>query len=116
MRLRSSLDYETQTSFTITITAQVLFYTHYVILYENDVIVQSSGYTDQIKFLFLFIKDQGNPAMSITITLMVNVLDQLEPAPTYTQEVYSVSISEGTYTSVCDLRTSSASTYSLINS
>ena len=104
-----------QTSYTITITAQVLFYTHYVILYENDVIVQRITkfrlyWSDLLIHILFFIKDQGNPAMSITITLTVNVLDQLEPAPTFTQEVYSVSISEGTYTSVCDLHTSSAST------
>lgn len=38
--------------------------------------------------------------MSTTITLMVNVMDILEGAPIFTQEVYSVSIAEGNYTSV----------------
>jgi len=62
--LRGSLDYETQTSFTITIVAQ----------------------------------DQGNPSMSTAINLRVNVLDQLESAPTFTRDVYSVSLAEGNYT------------------
>ena len=38
--------------------------------------------------------------MSTTITLMINVMDILEGAPIFTQEVYSVSIAEGNYTSV----------------
>ena len=51
--------------------------------------------------LFLFIKDQGNPSMSTAITLTVNVLDQLESATMFTQDIYQVSIAEGTYTMVC---------------
>lgn len=38
--------------------------------------------------------------MSTPITLMVNVMDILESAPIFTQEVYSVSIEEGNYTPV----------------
>ena len=38
--------------------------------------------------------------MSTPITLRVNVVDTLEGAPIFTQEVYSVSIAEGNYTLV----------------
>ena len=38
--------------------------------------------------------------MSTSITLMINVVDALEGAPIFTQEVYSVSIAEENYTSV----------------
>ena len=38
--------------------------------------------------------------MSTPITLRVNVVDTLEGAPIFTQEVYSVSIAERNYTSV----------------
>ena len=46
------------------------------------------------------LQDRGSPPMSTTITLMINVMDILEGAPIFTQEVYSVSIAEGNYTSV----------------
>ena len=45
-------------------------------------------------------QDRGSPPMSTPITLMVNVVDALEGAPIFTQEVYSVSIAEENYTSV----------------
>jgi len=46
--------------------------------------------------------------MSTTITLTVNVLDQLESAPTFTRDMYSVSLAEGSYAMVCELHTSSS--------
>ena len=38
--------------------------------------------------------------MFITITLTVNVVDVLDPPPTFTQSIYSVEVAEGTYTMV----------------
>jgi len=38
----------------------------------------------------------------------VNVVDQLESAPTFARDVYSVSLAEGNYTMVCELHTSSS--------
>ena len=35
--------------------------------------------------------------MFVSITLTVNVLDVLDPPPTFTQSIYSVAVAEGAY-------------------
>ena len=50
--------------------------------------------------LLLTHQDGGTPAMSTTISLTVNVLDVLDPAPHFTQSTYRVEVAEGAYSMV----------------
>jgi hypothetical protein len=50
--------------------------------------------------LFLPHQDGGTPTLSTTISLTVDVLDVLDPAPHFTQSTYRVEVAEGAYSMV----------------
>lgn len=45
-------------------------------------------------------QDNGSPPRTDTATLTVNVVDILDPPPTFSQSIYNVQLNEGTYSSV----------------
>ena len=48
-------------------------------------------------FIAVFLQDTGNPSMSTTFTLTVNILDVLNVSPVFSQTAYNVEIAEGDY-------------------
>ena len=52
-------------------------------------------------FLALFVQDLGTPTRTVLISLTINVIDVLDPAPQFTQSTYRVEVAEGTYSAVC---------------
>ena len=54
----------------------------------------------QILFTYLlciFSQDEGTPQFTAVVTITVNVTNEIEQAPVFTQKLYYTTLAEGTY-------------------
>lgn len=86
IRLSNALDFDSAPSYSIEIGAQVKYFTCRIQL--------AWAVRD------IFVQDNGSPPRASTTTLMVTVVDILDPPPTFSQSIYNVQLNEATYSNV----------------